>query len=270
MVTKRKRWEDLPHPVRDAVLERTGPVLGAESAGSGANSAVAASLLLASGGRVFVKGLPSGHPRVWTQRREAAVGPYVQPVAPRLLWHLERAGWSLLGFEHLSGPTADFSPGSADIPLAVEALTALGRLRCPDIEVKRATARWTAYLDDPADAALFDGDALLHTDWNPTNVIVRDSVARVVDWAWPTRGASWIDPACWVVWLTAEGHAPDEAERWAAKIPSWTAAPDPALDLFASAQARLWRGIADDALARDWTRRLAGAAARWARHRAST
>ncbi|WP_257789480.1 hypothetical protein [Streptomyces sp. Sge12] len=31
--------------------------------------------------------------------------------------------------------------------------------------------------------ALFDGDALLHTDWFPTNVLVPGDGVRIVDWA---------------------------------------------------------------------------------------
>ncbi len=42
----------------------------------------------------------------------------------------------------------------------------LGRIGCPDLPVKHAPQRWAAYLDDPAQAALLDGDRLLHTDFN--------------------------------------------------------------------------------------------------------
>ncbi len=77
-------------------------------------------------------------------------------------------GWDLLGFEHLTGHGADYSPASADLPLVVEAMTALGRIPCPDpdVELEEAGQRWSGYLDDPADAALFTGAALLHTDWS--------------------------------------------------------------------------------------------------------
>ena len=42
---------------------------------------------------------------------------------------------------------------------------------------------------------------------------------------WPTRGAAWIDPACWIVWLVFAGHVPREAEQRAIKVPAWFTAP---------------------------------------------
>jgi hypothetical protein len=48
----------------------------------------------------------------------------------------------LLGFEHLTGRSADYSPASADIPLVVEAMTAFGRVACSDVELKDAGQRW--------------------------------------------------------------------------------------------------------------------------------
>jgi GNAT superfamily N-acetyltransferase len=263
--TARQKWDDLPHEVRTAVQQRTGLILSAETVGGGSNSQIAATLHTETG-RVFVKGLRQDHAQAWTQQREADINAHVVPIAPRLLWRLELSGWDLLGFEHMVGRGADYGPGSGDQPVIVDTITALGRIPCPDVPVKEADQRWTAYLDDPDTARRFRGDALLHTDWNPSNVLITDTWARIVDWAWPTRGAAWIDPACWVVWLTAAGHSPEHAEQWAAKVPAWASAPDDALTAFATAQARLWQGIADDSTS-SWTRRLAHAAEQWAKHR---
>ncbi|WP_433869084.1 aminoglycoside phosphotransferase [Saccharopolyspora sp. CA-218241] len=235
----------------------------------GFNSQVAATLDTASG-PVFVKGLRQDHPRAWTQAREAAVNPRVRPVSAALLWRVTSAGWDLLGFEHLAGRGADFRPGSTDLPLVVDLLTALGRLRCPEVELKDAARRWAAYLDEPADAVAFSGEALLHTDLNHTNVLIARTghrgIARLVDWAWATRGAAWIDPACWVVWLISAGHHPREAERWAAGVPSWSSASAADLNLFSTAQAGLWRATAEEHPS-GWTHQLRDAAARWAHHR---
>jgi hypothetical protein len=261
VATIRQQWDDLPDVLHKAIEAHSGAVHRTETAGDGFNSEIAATLHTETG-TIFVKGLRSDHPRVWTQQREAAVNPHVSAIAPRLLWHVVEAGWDLLGFEHIPGRAADYAPGCPDLPLVVDAMTPLGRILCPDLPLKDAEQRWAAYLDDPADARHFAGSALLHTEWNPTNVLVSDG-ARVVDWAWSTRGAAWIDPACWVVWLTAAGHTPRHAEQWAAKVPAWTTAPTGALDLFATAQARLWQGIAEES-PNEWTRRLADAATRWA------
>ncbi|MEV5509074.1 hypothetical protein [Streptomyces orinoci] len=119
----------------------------------------------------------------------------------------------------------------------------------------------------PDDAALLRGDTLLHTDWTPDNVLIAGGTARVVDWAWPTRGAAWIDAACWVVWLIAAGHTPADAELWTAKTPAWATAAPHALDVFATAQRRLWHDIADDAPDVPWKTGLAEAAHRWATYR---
>jgi hypothetical protein len=35
---------------------------------------------------------------------------------------------------------------------------------------------------------LLDGDALLHTDFNPLNILVGPDRVWIIDWAWPTRG----------------------------------------------------------------------------------
>jgi hypothetical protein len=47
------------------------------------------------------------------------------------------------------GRSADYSPASADIPPVVEAMTVLGRVAWPNVELKDAGQRCGAYLDDP-------------------------------------------------------------------------------------------------------------------------
>jgi hypothetical protein len=51
-------------------------------------------------GKVFAKGLPSGHRRVITQAREAAVTPLGRDISPAMLWHFDEAGWNVLGYEY--------------------------------------------------------------------------------------------------------------------------------------------------------------------------
>jgi len=76
--------------------------------------------------------------------------------------------------------------------------------------VKLAEKRWGGYVDTDHERALLRGEALLHTDYNPANVLITGSMAYLIDWAWPTRGAAWIDPACLVVRLIAAGNTPAE------------------------------------------------------------
>jgi hypothetical protein len=262
---QRVHWDDLTTGVRKVIESQTGPVLEAETASEGLNSQVA-TVLGTPTGRVFIKGLRSDHPRVWTQQREAMVNPYVLEVTPRLLWHVETDGWNVLGFEHVAGRHADYSPGSQDLPMVVEAMRLLGQIPCPDhLQVKRSEQRWAGYVDDQSALGLLSGDSLLHTDYNPLNILI-DDVARIVDWAWPTCGAAWIDPACLVVRLMAAGHAPDEAEAWAARLPAWDAAFAEAVDIFAVANCRMWDEIARDD-PQPWKVRMKEAGSEWAAYR---
>ncbi|WP_416966135.1 hypothetical protein, partial [Streptomyces sp. Agncl-13] len=261
------QWDDLPAATREAVEARTGPIYATATADKGLNSEVAATLDTRAG-RVFVKGMNTDHPRAWTQNREATINSSVAPLAPRLLWRINDGTWDLLGFEHVEGRPADYRPQSDDLPLVAEAIITLSGVRAPiDLELKHIEQRLAEYIDDPDDADLLRGETLLHTDWHPDNVLISNNAARVVDWAWPTRGAVWIDAACWVVWLTSAGHSPADAEQWAAKTPAWSTAPRRALDVFATAQERLWAGIAADAPEVVWIQDVAAAAARWAAYR---
>lgn len=203
-----------------------------------------AAFLDTPGGKVFIKGLRSDHPRVWTQGREAMVNPYVTHVSPRLLWHLDADGWNVLGFEHAPGRHADYSPGSPDLPKVIAVIRLLGERSCAGLPIRRSEDRWADYVDDPAGMELLHGDALLHTDYNPMNILVSDGGVRIVDWAWPTLGAAWIDPACFALRLIAAGHEPPEAEAWAAQVPAWAEAPRRGIDTFAIISLRMWDEIA--------------------------
>jgi hypothetical protein len=130
-----------------------------------------------SSAAVFVKGLRAERRRVWTQQREAEVGPYVQAVAPRVLWHIETAGWNLVAFEHIDGRHSDYTPTPTDLPLVVDALERLGAIPCPDLPLRIAEQRWSAYLEDPSMLDHLRGNALLHTDFNNLNVLIADDLA---------------------------------------------------------------------------------------------
>lgn len=203
----------------------------------------------------YVKGRRAGHRSAWTQERERIINPLVQHVSAALKRSAASDQWNLLGFERIPG----------DHPKVVNALLHLPDITCPaGIEVKRAEDRWAAYTKTPE---LLAGTSLLHTEWAPGNVLVADR-ACLVDWAWPTRGAAWMDPACLAVWLTAYGHAPPSAESWAARIPSWQSAPPAALDEFARIQALMREGISADS-PEEWTTNLARASRQYASYRES-
>ena len=263
----RTDWRALPESVRAAVQVHTGPVLRSETVSEGLNSALAATLRTING-TFFAKGLRSDHRGVVTQEREAAINPYVRELSPRILCHVEADGWNVLAFECISGRHADYSPGSADLPLVLDTMRRLGETPCPDLpSMKLAPQRWAAYYDDdPSALAFLDGNTLLHTDWNPFNVLIGDGTAHLIDWAWPTRGAAWIDPACLVVRLIAAGHTPGDAENVAQRTPAWEAACPHAIDTFSAALARMWTTIAQHDPA-DWKEHIAAGTRAWAAYR---
>jgi hypothetical protein len=246
---------------RELIEKETGPFDVVMHVAEGRNSEVSV-IIRAGDDLTFVKGLRADHPRAWTQQRERAVNPAVRHISPFLKWSVRNDTWDLNGFEHVPGRHADYSPGSRDIPKVVSTLRQLQEIACPDMEMKHAPQRWASYTDTPE---LFAGTFLLHTEWTPGNVLVSDR-AYLVDWAWPTKGAAWIDPACWAVWLIASGHSPRSAENQAALIPSWRDAPEKSLDEFARAQARMWAEIAAES-SEPWTKSLATASALWTSHR---
>ncbi|MFD4373418.1 aminoglycoside phosphotransferase [Streptomyces sp. NPDC058486] len=272
MATTRIGLDKLPPAARAAVEEHTGPLLTVEEAAEGFNSEIAARVTSATG-TWHIKGLRTDHPRAWTQCREAAVAPFLTGLAPALRWRVETADWDLLGFQALTGHHADYAPGSPDLPEVVALLGRLGETPCPGIDLRHAEQRLERYAARPDDLRFFAGAHLLHTDLNNTNVLVDDHApqgdrARLVDWAWATRGAAWLDAGYWVIWLIASGHTPTSAEHRAAGIPSWHAAPAEGITAFAAANANVWAEIST-AAPDPWTLRLAHAATAWHAHRSA-
>lgn len=260
---KRIEWTDLPVPLKEAVEERTGPITDARTVRAGLNSPLAA-IVETETGTVFVKGLPADEERVKGQAREIAVAPLVTETSPGLLWHFDQAGWNVLGFEYIDGAPADYRPGSPDLDQVVGLMDTLSRIEVPANPglFKRAEQRWASYVDDPADAHMFAGQTLAHTDWLPDNVLISGDRAWLVDFAWPTLAADWLDAACWLVHLIARGHRAYAAEAVAARLPAYAAADPRHVDLFAQALARMWKGIAADE-GGAWAELTAIAAAEW-------
>ena len=227
-----------------------------------------AAILETESGPVFLKGLPVDDRGVVALQREARVGPFVGDVSPRLLWHAEVEGWDLLAFDAVeAGRHADYTPGSPDVPKVFELLDRLASIPCPPVAMYSAELRWGKALDDPADAKRFAGSSLLHTDWHQWNVLVTGERAWLVDWAWATWGAAFIDPALVVPRLMAAGHTTAEAEGWAEKSTAWREADRQSVTLFAGAVARMVRTLAENDPLGEWRRPLVEATRRWADYR---
>lgn len=84
----RPRWDQLPAPLRHGLAARLGGIAGADVQTGGFAPGLAARLVLADGGRVFVKGIAADHALAGNYRAEAQVAhalPDAVP-APRLRW----------------------------------------------------------------------------------------------------------------------------------------------------------------------------------------
>ncbi|MDI3424118.1 aminoglycoside phosphotransferase [Streptomyces luteolus] len=262
--TDRVPFDLLPDGLRTAIEKQAGPVQQVHTIDAGFNSAISARVTTEQGA-VFLKGLPADHPRIETLHREIVINAHVTHVSPQLLWHVQAEGWDVLAFEAINGPHADYT-SDGNLPLVADTLTRLSQMRAPDgLDLRLAEQRLAAFA--PAGALpYFAGDALAHTDPNPTNVLISGGRAVLVDWAWATRAAPWLDAAYWTLWLIADGHTPEAAEHWAARIPAFRTAPTIGLNAFASANEQLWAGIAADD-PDPWTQRVHAAAKQWTAHR---
>ncbi|QKW40131.1 protein kinase [Actinomadura sp. NAK00032] len=241
----------------------TGALVSVEPTERGFSSDLTA-LVTGEKGDWFVKAVrnrPGG--RRESLVREGLINQHVRPISPAVHWQSENPEWLALGFAAVDARHADFAPGSSDLPAVVDVLTRIGALPLPDIATAWHETRWDRYTDRPG---LFRGDALLYTDIHPSNILIADRV-WAVDWAWPTRGAAFIDPALLVLQLVASGHSPEQAEGWASGCPAWKGADPAAIDAFADANASMYATLADQRPTATWLAAMTTAARTWSAHR---
>lgn len=228
-------------------------------------------LVVCEAGSFFVKAVRNRQGgRFDSLTRERLISPHVRSLSPALRWAAENPGWVALGFEAVDGRHADLKPGSPDLSAVVGLVDRIGRLELPPVAEGWAESRWDRFARDDADAALFAGDALLHTDINGSNILLSGRTAQAVDWAWPTRGAGFIDPAALVLQLIAAGHPAADAERWASGCAAWLDADPKGLDAFATANVRMYRHLSDRRPDAEWLAAMLRAAEAWAGHRGLT
>ncbi|TDC96567.1 protein kinase [Actinomadura sp. 7K507] len=254
---------DLPGPagLAEVLSPHTGVITGIEATERGHSSDVTA-LVSSEAGRWFVKAVrdrPGG--RRDSLVREGLVNPHVQPISPAVLWKAESSEWLALGFEVVDGRPSVFEPGSPDMSAVVDVLGRISALPLPDVAAGWQETRWDRHTDRPE---LLQGDTLLYTDIQPDNILIGDQAVWAVDWAWPTRGAAFIDPALLVVQLIATGYRAEAAEGVVAGCSAWTGADPEALDEFAAANARMQVGFARRYPDVAWMQAMADAAQEWA------
>jgi len=254
----RTEWAALPESVRVGITERAGGT-DVVPAQTGDHTEFAATIAAGPNSRVFVKaGLSELGVRFL--RQEVVIGAALdRPFAPKIRWHFSTAGWLVVGFEHCGGQHADLSPGSDDLVLLADALNDLCVTPVPDVDLLTPGARLGFAL--PA----ANGSALVHTDLNPANLIVTPSGLRIVDWAWATKAAGWLELALLAPWLIGSGHTPEQAQRWLTQQRNWNTADPDSIDHFAQQNATKWARKAH-ATPVAWTRDLADWTAQWATH----
>jgi hypothetical protein len=143
----RSSWDELPKPLREGLAVRLGPIASAEIQTGGFTPGLAARLRLASGERVFTKGIPADHVLAGKYRAEANTArqlPEATP-APRLRWNADIEGWVVLAFDDIEGRHARLGPGSADVEPVVATIARLAEVLtpCPVPEAPPATVELT-------------------------------------------------------------------------------------------------------------------------------
>lgn len=254
----RSDWTALPKAVTTEIVDRIGGS-HAIPAPSGDHAEIAATVT-GTGGTVFVKAAHTDM-GIRSLRYELLVSEVIKPPhSPAMQWHFETDGWLVAAFEQLDGPHANLSPGSPDLDLLAAAIQEPRGLSEPVPPLFSPSSRLG--FSHPA----MDGDALIHTDLNPANLIVTTGGLRIVDWAYATRAAPWVELALLVQWLIGSGHTPRQAEDWLAQSPAWATASTAALDHFAISNAAKWSAKAQ-ASSMTWVHDLAAWTGQWAQLR---
>ena len=237
-------WSDLPSRLRTEVERRLGsPVVTARTQIGGFSPGVAARLVLADGGRAFVKAVSPERnaitPSVY--RREARIVAAIPPAAPvpRLLWTLDDDpdGWVVLAFEDVEGRqpslpwradeldlvldamatlAGDLTPSPLRPPLVGDAAGSFGGVddlswaslvAAPDPALDPWSARHLsrlAALEASAGEAA-RGDTLQHFDIRADNLLLSADGVRVVDWPHAHIGQPWLDLVWFAPSVTMQG-----------------------------------------------------------------
>jgi hypothetical protein len=249
--------------LQELVASQVGSIRATEPISAGHSNATTAIITTSSGQEVFVKAVPDRPGgRLDEAHREADMAAHSGGLSPALLWRARGNGWFVAGFEKVEGRYADFKPGSADLPLLMEALNAIAALPAPDGVEGWEETRWDRFTPE-TDRHLLRGNVLTHTDLHPRNVLVSpEGRVWLVDWSWPTLASPVVSPTCLAVQLVSAGYPPAEVEGWVSGVDGWKEHLD-AVRVFARANAGLHRWMAE-VRGEAWLNAMAEAAESWA------
>ncbi|WP_348789112.1 phosphotransferase [Leifsonia sp. NPDC080035] len=224
MTALRPPWEDLPAFVTDAVAVLLGsPVVAAVSQTSGFSPGHADRVVTASGRRAFVKAAPESlGAAADLYRAEAAALALLPPEvgAPELLGVVGEDGWVAIVTEEIDGTHPSEPPTREELVAILDEVAQAPAWADPDevphteaslsvafavwpslaVEHPDAVPEWTLPLAEEFDALAVAaaeetaGERVVHLDLRADNVLIdRTGRARLVDWAWASAGAPWID-----------------------------------------------------------------------------
>jgi hypothetical protein len=181
----------------------------------------------------------------------------------------------VLVYEYIEGSHARLGPGSADIAQTVTLVDELSRIDLPSSgQWRHRSWKGVATADE---VALLDGSCLLHSDINPTNVLLTDDRAWLVDWSSPTVGAPVVNLGELVTQLIAAGNDPEQAERAIAGCAAWARTDRETVDTLATVLLRMHRkwererpGWRERFPVDSWLSRISPAVEDWAEYRGVT
>lgn len=265
----RRTWAELPSLLQArAAAHLGGRVTGVRLAGGGFTPGFAAVLENAGGGRIFAKAAPESDAFIYpSYLREARVVPLMPPGMPlpalRAAEHLavDGTGWQLLVYEAVDGampghPWTDRELGAVEQSCAeaVRRLKDFPRELAGDPLAEDIAAVPSSFLavaeGHPApwflpglsaqEAGKFQelldlgpealaGDAVLHGDLRPDNILMLSGRALICDWNFLGTGPEWTD---WVSVLPYARAGGLDADAWLHRSALTKAVPARYIDAF--------------------------------------
>jgi len=233
----RLEWPHLPPHVRALVERRIGgEVVDAQTRDSGFSNGFASVLTRADGSRHFVKGasVKAQRAAASSYRAEAMVIPALPDgvPSPRMTWQHDDDEWVLLGLEYVDGAAPARPWRGAELDRCLDALELLAETGAGGLDALELTTFAEDFEDGPAAwdvvrarsaldapetllaeaaelaagfAGATAGDTLVHTDLRDDNLLLPTGGAQVIDWSWPTLGATWVDTVLLLVGPRGDG-----------------------------------------------------------------
>lgn len=257
--------EDTVIPFTDLIHPHTGDIHEDQPVSSGYSWSTTF-LLNSEKGKFFVKGVPNRPGgRLDSARREADINPFIRGICPTMRWQAEDKKWFVMGFDVIEGRPANFLPGSADLHRVAAALNRVSALPSPQVALEWEETRWDRFVTEE-DRKHLAGNSLTYTDIHGNNVLLSEDQTWLIDWAWPTRGASVITPSCWAVQLISAGHSPESALSWVSRLDAWKESTPESIAAFTQADVLQYEWQVEARPGQDWLKAMLDAAKAWHQH----